>query len=292
MGRPLNIRSSERFNWGFWVELSIAAIVGAFLLLLLFQRECLEFSGFLETILLTFGLVIQGLARLCAFVPEIVVHLMHFTPPKSDVWEVAFALAIFHQGRTFPTEFAIKRRRIPAILALFACAVLGASISYCFGILVSEPKLFLTSFFIALLYGLLEFVRYTVHSMKIWGKAQRSFRDEFRRRHLLYTIPYTLIGIFSALVSWAVFGASPALLPFFAVVLFSLIGFYILVVEVVFQVLRAHGTYSGVPFFESTRTQTVLVLVTSCGIALALVYKNAPFDLLDFALNNCSAVVE
>jgi hypothetical protein len=292
MGRQLDNRSSKTINWSFWVQLFTAATVGAFLLLLLFQRECIEFSGVLETILLTFGSLIQTFARVCAFLPNLVLYFLNFPPPESDVWQVAFALAIFHQGRTFPTEWAINERRWPAVRALIVCTLLGASVSYLFGILVSEPKPVFTSLFIALLYGFLEFVRYTLLSVEIRRGTSQRFYDDFRRRHLLYTVPYTLIGVFSALTSWAVFGASPALLPFFAVILFSFIGFYILVVEIVFQVRRARGSYHGVPFFESTRTQTVLVLVTSCGICLAFVYKDAPFDLLDFALNSCTMIVE
>jgi hypothetical protein len=292
MGRQLDNRSSKTINWSLWVELSIAATVGAFLLLLLFQRDCVEFSGVLETILLTFGSLIQSFARVCASLPNLVRYFLNFPPPESDAWQVAFALAIFHQGRTCPTEWAINERRWPAVRALIVCALLGASASYCFGILVLEPKPVLTSLFIALLYGSLEFVRYTLLSVEMRRGTLQRFYNEFRRRNLLYTIPYTLIGVFSALTSWAAFGASPALLPFFAVILFSLISFYILAVEIVFQVRRARGTYPGVPFFESTRTQTVLVLMTSCGICLALVYKDAPFDLLDFALNSCTVIVE
>ena len=275
-----------------WAELIIAASVGAFLLLLLFQRECIEFSGVLETILLAFGGVIQGFARLCAVLPEIVLYSLDFPAPKSDAWQVAFSLAIFHQGRTLAIEWANKERRGPAVRALAVCAIFGASVSYCFGMIVSEPKPVLTSLFIALLYGLLEFVRYTLLSLELRRDVAHGFYHEFRRRQLLYTFPYTLIGVLSALTSWAILGTSPALLPFFAIMFFSGIGFYILAVEVYFQVRQARGTYSGVPFFESTRTQTVLVLLTSCALCLVLVYKESPVELLLFTLKNCRAVVQ
>lgn len=279
-------------NWTLWVQLLPAAFAGAFLLMLLFRRECVEFTGVLEAILLTFGSLIQIFARACAFIPNLVLIALNFPPPESDVWQVAFALAIFHQGRTLPTEWAVKGRRWPAVRALIVCALLGASVSYIFGILVPEPNPILTSLFIAILYGFLEFVRYTLLSVAVSRGTSLRFYDEFRRRHLLYTIPYTLIGVFSALTSWSVFGATPALLPFFAVILFSLIGAYILVVEIIFQVRRARGEHSGVPFFQSTRTQTVIVLAASCGICLILVSTEVPYALLDLFRSSCAVIVE
>ena len=284
--------SSRPLNVIFRLDLIFSVAFGAFLLLVFFQRECVDFSGSLETILIAFEKVIQGFARVCAFIPEALRFILNFPAPKSDVWQIAFTLAIFHQVRTLPVELSIKKRVVPAWKAFGTCAPLGAVISYCFGILVSEPEPFTTSLFIALLYGFLELVRYTILAATYRKGAEHKFSREFYRRNKLYTLPYTLIGILSALISYKIFGTSPALLPFFALILFFCVALWLLVVEVSCQVLRALDLRSDEPFLQSTRTQTLIVFFGACGLCLSALYGNARVDLLDFAKESCTKLVQ
>lgn len=269
-----------------------AAAVGGLLLLLIFKKQCVEFSGFWEWILIKFEVAISSFTWMFAVIPNFIATLLDFPRPTSDVWEIAFTLAFFHQARTFPFEFAQKDRRVAASWAGLCCGLIGASLSYCFGLFFPEPAPLYISLFIASLYGLLEFMRYTILALMGPKNTSGGFRVEFVRRHRLYTLPYTIFGLSAALLSWLIFDGSQAELPFFAIMLFTLLGSYILGLEVYFQMRAKLGRsgYTSVPFHKSTRTQTVLVFLGSCGICLSVLVVEVASDFSFSAL--CTVPVE
>ena len=113
------------------------------------------------------------------------------------------------------------------------------------------------------------------------------------RRNYIYTLPYTLIGLLAAFVSWYLFGSSQAELPFFALILFVLLGCYIFGLEVYYQIRSKFGPftlkfglftlkfgpYNAVPFLESTRTLTAGVFLAAGGVCSFGLLVAVAFDL-------------